>query len=1385
MKSIKLTLFILFIVTNFLFSADTFAGTGLEFDGTDDYVDLGTSSSLKPVSALTVEMWVNSDWTVTTSQRYICNTQTGGYNIGCDGTELTATARLNGTYRTVSFPKSEISEGNHHFALTCDGRYVKLYMDGDLKGINDAGAVYPIEYNAVNSTLLGAEVDGLSNPTGQYFDGRIDEVRVWSVARTDSLIRTSMYGSYLGAETGLVSYWQFNESTGNIITDAKVVNNGTMFNMDDSDRVSSTFPFGPGPSETQIVSSTGVVWWDYACFYMDFTEKTGTDTIVVKMLNNAVGQPNITPGDEYETLNENFWVVNKYGSGTFKGTLDVNVNYDITYEDKNRPERIRLFGRPSCSEGEWTLYTAAVDVDDESDKIYFNEISNFGQLIAARKLADVSNFSATALEFDGIDDTVNLGNIPEFNNFGPFTIEMWIKASDITTDKQILSKGDINFLSLDSDCEDIEGAGYEIYLPGTSSGWWEFRVPVTADEWNHVAWTYEYGVVKAYFNGVVVRTNTLSPYQINSNTDSLMIASSGVLSPFAGVIDELKITNRKKTEQEIREYMHIPLKNDESSMVAYWQFNEVSGTEIRDSYYDHHGTMINMDESDRINSTIPLDAGTSVSQTFTGTGMIDFAGTEFRMTVYNPLLEDSLTVTKIDTLPNILPDNVILFHSSYWEVYDFGGQITDCDMVFCNLPYLTEENSSDLNTVKLYRRASNSDGQWTLHASASSVSINGVLNEVIFENISDFGQFMVCSKDFPVISVNPVSFSETLPMLRHYEADLIISNEGLSELEYSITQSASLTEAMSFVKDHGGQDDFSYTWADSDDPGRPVYSWKDISALGTEIITNGDYTFSNYEGDPEYYLDDCYKILPLPFAFPFYGEFADSVKVSSNGHLLTGDWHLSDYAIQTMPDSSGINGVIAPFWTDLDLTMGGHVYYYHDASDSSFTVQYNDVHKIDCADTTYTFQVTLFESGRIKFQYKDIQDNLSYYAVGIENGEGTQGLMIADSSPYLKDEMAIELQPWLSLDKYSGTISGETADTLKVRFDTFNANTGSYSNNIIIQNNDTSNPEIIIPVQITVPGPQMSITVPEFDESMQKDQTKIKQISITNTGYGYLSYSFVQTDTFPEAKSSSLPIRLKREKPALKTLAAVKGIGLPDDFGYSWIDSKEIDGVDFEWNGISLVGTEVITNGDYTFTEYPDDQEYMYDDCYKSVSLPFTFRFYNREYNKVKISSNGHLLFEDWDSGNYSPQLMPDTAKVNGVIAPFWSDLNPTGYGNIYYYFNAVKNCFIVEYKNVIEIDVPEKTFTFQAVLYPDGRIRMNYLDIEDNYIYYTAGIESGSGLQGLVIADKTPFLKNGMSIELRPWLFLDSYLGAIGEGETKLINVKFDTNIIQSGAYT
>ena len=82
--------------------------------------------------------------------------------------------------------------------------------------------------NGVEQSLSGSalNVSANNNPIrigsdygSRYFDGRIDEVRIWNIAREQADIIADMDSTLFGNENGLVAYYHFNEGEGDTLYD--------------------------------------------------------------------------------------------------------------------------------------------------------------------------------------------------------------------------------------------------------------------------------------------------------------------------------------------------------------------------------------------------------------------------------------------------------------------------------------------------------------------------------------------------------------------------------------------------------------------------------------------------------------------------------------------------------------------------------------------------------------------------------------------------------------------------------------------------------------------------------------------------------------------------------------------------------------------------------------------------------------------------------------------------------------------------------------------------------------------------------------------------------------------------------------------------------------
>lgn len=111
-----------------------------------------------------------------------------------------------------------------HIALVFkSGEYIKLLINGEVKSSLETDIPLQMQPDIATPTYFGySEIDA------SYLDGKIDEVRIWSVARTETQINDNKNVKLKGNEIGLVSYWRLDEGTGTTAGDSASSNNGTI-----------------------------------------------------------------------------------------------------------------------------------------------------------------------------------------------------------------------------------------------------------------------------------------------------------------------------------------------------------------------------------------------------------------------------------------------------------------------------------------------------------------------------------------------------------------------------------------------------------------------------------------------------------------------------------------------------------------------------------------------------------------------------------------------------------------------------------------------------------------------------------------------------------------------------------------------------------------------------------------------------------------------------------------------------------------------------------------------------------------------------------------------------------------------------------------------------
>jgi len=328
--------------------------------------------------------------------------------------------------------------------------------------------------------------------------------------------------------------------------------------------------------------------------------------------------------------------------------------------------------------------------------------------------------SGRAIRFDGIDDFIDLGD--SYHNVNlPFSVSAWIYIDPtvnfpvpifVSNDNDPAYRGFWFFISQNMIwCEFGDGTGGSTpaFRRGKQAG-----VSNVLGRWINVC-----AVMKAPFdinlfvNGINVGGNSMGnsnlPMASSFPGDHPKIGyflSNNVTYRFKGIIDEVRLWSRALTEKEVRDGMCTSLVGNETGLIGYWDFNEISGgTMIDKSATGQNGILAG--NPSRVFSGAPVGAN-SVNE-YRNTW------TDFSIEIAEG--EDKLVVSNVKNIP----EGIHLY-----KVSSKPSQTEGLDASALNLPYfgvfvasLDTDNKFDVSFLfqnkplcKSYVREDNSVATW-------------------------------------------------------------------------------------------------------------------------------------------------------------------------------------------------------------------------------------------------------------------------------------------------------------------------------------------------------------------------------------------------------------------------------------------------------------------------------------------------------------------------------------------------------------------------------------------------------------------------------------------------------------------------------------------------
>jgi hypothetical protein len=623
------------------------SGYALKFDGVSDFVRLHPTSNMLGstwTTAKTVSVWIKPLGAPCTAPiAAACDLivgdtpRTWGISRGVvGGQDRIWVWNFDGSFTSVGI---EYTAGQWiHVALVHGGGALTAYKNGELVGSVPSGATFP----GAQWLYFGGAINNAQR--NWTFEGEIDELQIWSVARTAAEIFVGAGSLLTGTEPGLAAYYQMSEGAGTSVAD--ISGHGWTGTLLDGAKdvppdgpitwvVSGALgggtinnpPVGNGQNVTTVEDTSVAIVLSGSDLDGDPLTYHVVGVPAHGALSGAAPNLTYTPAPNYSGGDGFTFAVHDGRTYSAPATVSISVMPlndppvaadDTVTTTMDSPAEIHVLnndGDPDgdaltiisvtgpahgtvVNHGSYLDYTPGAGFVGTDSFNYTISDGNGGFAIAlvSVTVTEGASNAGWALKFDGVSDFVRLSRTTDMMAPGwqsAKTISLWVRPTGTPTScAPIPAACDIIFGDVPRWWGISRGVINDqdrIWIWNWADGLQSIAVPYVPGQWVHISLVHGGGVLSAYRNGVLVGSVPSGPTQQPTVPGAFPYLYIGGFASIPsknwtleGEIDEVQVWSVTRTPAQIVQDMSGPLPGWETGLSAYYRMTDGAGLVLTD-----------------------------------------------------------------------------------------------------------------------------------------------------------------------------------------------------------------------------------------------------------------------------------------------------------------------------------------------------------------------------------------------------------------------------------------------------------------------------------------------------------------------------------------------------------------------------------------------------------------------------------------------------------------------------------------------------------------------------------------------------------------------------------------------------------------------------------